>query len=408
MLTLPVHGACYAKFSLAIAILGAGQLQAAARGDTNGIAIGPATLLPALRTELRYDNNIFESANDERDSVIALLTPSLKAQLERGDSVYELGYSAEAASYYASEDDDYVDHNVQAQANMQFSLRNNLSVHTSFAAAHENRGTGLTEGFDPLQAQDLDEPDEYEQTAASARYTYGARGATGRLAFEAGYQDIRYQNHRQRTEFRDREDTSASATFYYRVRPKTLLLVQARATAIDYGSDRPLQDTLDSDHYRYLVGAEWEGGEQLTGAIKLGYQQKKFDSVSRDDFSAPSWEADVTWSPRSYAHFNFKTERGTEETNGGGDFIDVQSISAGWTHEWNERVQTVLGIAYVDEQYENFERGEQLTEFTGSLAYRLKRWIALELGAHYTDRSSNVDLLNFNRRVLSVGIDIAL
>lgn len=399
----------YAKLvGLAVAVLCSGELQAATQDDMTGIPFGSATLLPALHTELRYDDNIFESANDERDSMIAVLAPSLAAQLDLGNTLFELGYSAESASYFDSEDDDYIDHNVQAQANIQFSLRNNITLRASFAAEHEDRGSGLTEGFDPRLALDLNEPDEYDQTDANVRYTYGAQGATGRLLFEAAYRDLQYQNHRSRTQFRDREDTSLSATFYYRLRPKTSLLVQARATALDYASVQPLQTTLDSDHYRYLVGAEWDRSEQFSGAIKLGYQQKKFNSASRDDFSAPSWEADLTWSPRSYTHFNLKTERSSEETNGGGDFIDVQRISTDWTHEWNDRVQSIVGIAYVDEEYENFDRDEQVTEFSGNFAYQLKRWIALEFGTRYRDRSSNIDLLNFNRSIVSVGIDITI
>ncbi|MGI9288680.1 MAG: outer membrane beta-barrel protein [Pseudomonadales bacterium] len=405
---LSVPGARYAKLGFAAVMLYSVELQAGTQDETTGIPFGSATLMPALRTELHYDDNIFESANDERDSIIAVLIPSLGAQLELGNSLYELGYSAESASYFDSEDDDYVDHKVQAHANMQFSLRNNVTARASFAAEHEDRGTGLTEGFDPTLAPNFNEPDEYEQTEASVRYTYGARGASGRLSFEAGYRDLQYQNHRPRTKFRDREDTSATATFYYRLRPKTLLVVQARATAIDYAINQPQQSTLDSDHYRYLIGVEWERSKQLSGAIKAGYQQKRFTSASRDDFSAPSWEADLTWSPRSYMHFNFKTDRSTEETNGGGDFIDVQRISTEWTHEWSERVQSVLGVAYVDEEYENFDRDEQVTEFAGNLAYQLKRWIALEIGTRYRDRSSNIDLLNFNRSVISVGIDIAI
>ncbi|MGI9295676.1 MAG: outer membrane beta-barrel protein, partial [Pseudomonadales bacterium] len=358
--------------------------------------------------ELRYDDNIFESASQEQDSMIALLNPSLSVEIERGNSAYELSYGAESASYFDSEDDDYVDHNVQALANMQFSLRNNLTVHARFAAAHEDRGTGLTEGLDPLLALELNEPDEYNQTEASARYTYGARRATGRLVFETAYRDDQYQNHRQRTKFRDREETEASAAFYYRVGPNTSLLVQARAKAIDYANDQPQETTLDSNHYSYFVGAEWDASEQLVGAIKFGYQQKKFDSADRDDFSAPSWEADIHWSPSSYAHFHFNTERNSEETNGGGDFIDVQRIAGDWTQEWNNRLQTVLGIAYVDEIYENFDRDEQLTEFIASLAYKLKRWIVIEFGANYRDRSSNINELNFDRRIVSVGIDIAI
>ncbi len=396
------------KRGLAVAMLCSGELHAAAEDDYHGIAFGAATLLPALRSELRYDDNIFESAANQRDSTIALLMPALATRLELGNSYYELGYNAEAAKYIDSADDNYIDHNVQALANMQVGVRNNLTLSANFAADHEDRGTGLTEGFDVSSALNLDEPDEYEQTDASVRYTYGARGAAARLALEASYKELEYQNHRLRTALRDREESGASATFYYRIRPSTSLLLQARASAIDYASDFAQQTTLDSDLYRYLIGAEWDNSEQLSGAVKFGYQQKRFDAAGRDDFSAPGWEVDLTWSPRSYAHINFKTERGSQETNGGGDFIDVQRISTEWTHEWNDRVQTLVGLAYEDEKFENFDRDEQVTEFSATLTLQLKRWLALQLGGRYRERTSNLDVLDFNRSIFSAGLEIKI
>ncbi len=386
-----------------------GTLHAAERQDAaHGITFGPATLLPAVYSELRYDDNIFESADGQRDSLIALLMPALQSRLELGNSLYELGYRAESATYFDSNDDDYVDHNFNARANMQVSRRNNLTLSANFAAAHEDRGTGLTEGFDPTLVADLNAPDEFDQTDANVRYTYGSRGAPASLAFDAGYRELQYQNNRQRTALRDREESSVGARFSYRIRSTTSLLLEARVTTIDYLNDQPQQATLDSDLYRYLIGAEWDNSVYLRGTVKFGYQEKQFDAAERDDFAAPGWEVDVTWSPRSYTHLSFNSERSSEETNGGGDFIDVQRVGTEWTHEWNSQIHTVLGVSYVDEAYENFDRSEQVTEFAGSVGYQLTRWLALDLGGVYRERSSNLDLLNFNRSMVSVAIDVTL
>ncbi len=403
-----MHGLSCTALAIYLAAGCTSNLHAAAQDVAHGIVFGPATVSPSLFSELRYDDNIFESADVQRDSMIAVLIPSLDSRLELGNSLYELGYSAESAAYFDSEDDDYIDHSINALANMQFSRRNNLTLSADFATTHEDRGTGLTEGFNPALAADLDEPDEYDQTDASVRYTYGSRGAPASLALDVAYRELEYKNHRLRTAFRDRKERSAGAKFSYRIRSTTSLLLQARVTAIDYLNNQPQQATLDSDLYRYLVGVEWDNSVYLRGAVKFGHQQKQFAAAERDDFSAPSWEVDVTWSPRSYTHLNFNSERSSQETNGGGDFIDVQRIGTEWTHEWNSQVQTVLGLAYVDEEYENFDRNEQVTEFAGTVAYQLKRWLALQIGGVYRDRSSNLDLLNFNRSIFSVAIDVTI
>ncbi len=83
-----MRAARYAKLvAVVVAMLFGWELQAATQYDTKGIPFGSATLLPAVHTELRYDDNIFESANDESDSMIAVLIPSLSAQLELGNSL---------------------------------------------------------------------------------------------------------------------------------------------------------------------------------------------------------------------------------------------------------------------------------------------------------------------------------
>ena len=78
-------------------------------------------------------------------------------------------------------------------------------------------------------------------------------------------------------------------------------------------------------------------------SVLVGQVEKKFDDPARPDFSGPNWEVAVRWSPRTYSHFDLSTERYTEEPiDLLGDVTDTEIYSLGWSHEWNDRLESIL------------------------------------------------------------------
>jgi len=372
-------------------------------------AAEPFDLDPELGVEVRYDDNIFRSATGVESSWITIVSPGLAVTVQPSKHRYAFQYDGDIAWYSDSSPDNYDDHYVEAGAYFELGQRSKLDLIGSYDDSHDNRGTGLTEGFDPALNIPAD-PDEYHLAKILGRFSYGSSVSKGRLVLETGSSELEYTNHLDRTRFFDRVDTYGNATFYYRVMPNTSLLLDARVTDIDYQHDRTLEPSLDSKEYRFLFGVTWDPTTKTKGTVKVGYIQKNFDESARGDFSDPSWEVDVRWSPRTYSHFDFRTARYPSESNGGGNFIDNTVYSVTWEHEWSSRIKSRLGARDLDQDYRGsaVNRKQELTQYNFSLSYQMRRWLSWRAGVEVDSRNSNINRFEFDGNVYSVRVLMTL
>ena len=370
-----------------------------------------SSLEPSLGIELRHDDNIFRSAANEQTSLITVLSPGLLTSFVPSNHRFEFEYNGELASYADSSPDDYNDNEFRAGAYLKLGQRSLLDFVGTYEDSHDNRGTGLSEGFDHELDQLLDVPDEYERAQFLGRFAYGATGTRGRLVFEMSQSDLEYTNHRDRTRFFDYDNSYGDATFYYRIMPNTSLLLDLRATEFEYQHDRVLQPSLDSTEYRYRLGATWDVTGKTTGTVKVGYVEKIYADDTRAEFSEPSWEVDIRWSPRRYSHFDFATARYPSEVNSvTGDLIDNTTYSIRWSHEWSDRVVSYITARNLDQEYRSAAVGrlQELTEYSVALAYEMRRWLTWEFGVDVSSRKSNIDRFDFDGTIFRLGAKLTL
>lgn len=389
----------------------------AAGSDEGGFVYGPVRIMPSLRTEAAYDDNIFFSSDEIVDSWVTRASPSVEATIDLPGENYMLSYEGEVGRYLDSSADNYDDHRFNGGAELELARRHKLDLEGEYSMEHQGRGSGLTQGFDPEtgatqgfdpDGETVDEPDLLNVSQISGDYYYGAPGADGRLKLSAGLRSTAFQNHRSRTRYRDYDNRQASATFYHRVLPATALLVEVRGNDIGYSEDFPGSPSLDSKEVRYLVGATWEITGVTSGTVKVGQVQKSFADDSREDFSGFDWEVDLSWAPRSYSQVQLIAAREEQETYGEGDFIDTMRYEVGWNHSWNDLLETRLKLSYQDETYHGVDRDQGTMDYGVSLVYKWRRWLELELGADFTDSDSNIDWLIYDRNVLRVGATLTL
>jgi len=363
----------------------------------------PFSLDAELGVEVRYDDNIFRSATGVESSWITIFSPGLSVAAKPSKHRYAFKYNGDIAWYSDSSPDDYDDHYFKAGAYLELGQRSKFDIIASYDDAHDDRGTGLTEGFIPAINIPA-EPDEYQFADILGRYSLGSGASKGRFVFEAGSNDLEYTNHRDRTRFFDRSNNYGDVRFYYRVMANTSLLLDARLTDIDYQYDRALQPSLDSKEYRYLFGITWDTTAKTSGTVTVGYVQKDFDESARGDFSDPIWEVDVRWSPRTYSHFDFRTARYPSESNGGGNFIENTIYSVTWEHEWSIRVKSRLEARDLDQDYRGsaVNRKQEFAQYSLFLNYQMRRWLSWEVGVEVGSRDSNINRYEFDRNVYSV------
>lgn len=373
------------------------------------IVRGAFTLESSLGIEVRDDDNIFQSAGSEQSSQVSMLTPSVLMRFEPSGARLELGYDGEYAWYQDFDNDDYGDHALEAGAHLLVGRRSGLDFVASYEGEHENRGTGLTQGFDFSSGELPEEPDQYTYEQFLARYTYGVNATGAILAFEAGEQEHAYDNNLERTRQFDRDTTYGQATVGLRIRPNTSLLLDLRSTDISYPRPLPFGKTLDSREHRYLVGVEWEATAKTTGSIRIGHVDKDYDDPGRPNFSGPNWEVAVRWSPRTYSHIDLGTARFPQETTStSADVQDTRTYSVRWSHEWNDRLESRVSASTLDDEFvgDTESRQQELQQYGVALIYEMRSWLRWEAGLEVNSRDSNVERFSFQGKTVRIGARI--
>lgn len=387
------------------AAIGSAQVHAV---EPAAIEAGVFNLIPQLAVEQRYDTNILSQPDDELESWVTILAPSVTAQAELDKVKIQFGLVNTTGIYERSSADNFNDTRVNADVSWELNHRNQLDFGYVYNNTHEDRGTGFSQG---VGAGSIEEPDEYTEETYGVKYTYGSETSRGRLVLGLSDYDKQYTNHRESTRGRDRHDVGGSATFYWNVGGRTDVLLEAQQKDINYDND-PVGGfgTLDSTQTKYLAGVTWEATAKTTGIVKVGQARKDFDSNQRKDFTGSSWEATVQWAPRTYSVISLNTSREPRETTGMGNFIDAESYGVSWQHGWTNRITSNLFYNYSEESYEKaaVKRDDDLTSYGLRVDYKLKRWIDLGLSATYSEKDSNLNQFDYERNQIAVHVNISM
>ena len=384
-------------------------LAAAPQVGPAAVYAGPVAITPTAGTELKYRDNIYLQEDDAVDSWIYLLRPRVNAAIQDRENIYQLDYRGEVAWYEEdshNDENNYFDSTISGSGHMEFTDRWLAEIEASWADLHEDRGTGLSEG---AIGQFLPKPIEYDQGDVEGSLQYGAEG-NSRLLFHAGYMDREYQNFRELTRSRDRDETTLAATFFYPVAPKTDVLLEY--VYKDIGYPNPFQDlpALDSEENSLFGGAEWEITPNMTSTARLGYVDKDFEDSGRRDWDGIGWSVSLALRPREQDTVLLQTSRAPEETSLQGDFIKRSEALARWTHDWTDRVYSQLSVVYGREEYEQSidNRDDDIYNATLKVGYEFRRWAKVYAGYSYDEKDSSADGLSYVDNIVMIGVELSL
>ena len=374
--------------------------------EPQSIDLGGGKLIPQLSVSTKHDDNIFSQATGEESDTITNLKPSVQWLQERDSTSLAITYTGDYGLYWDSNDDDYEDHTLSFDASFAASEYVRAEVGASYGWLHDNRGEGSSEGTNALSRG---EPDEYEISSISADIDFGRESAMFGFRLMASQDDIQYQNNRNETVFRDRDESSIAGRLYGKLSGgKTKLFVQVSEKDITYDEDPLLGGKLDNDESGYSVGVEWEATAKTSGSIRIGEVDKEFDSAARGGDSLNIWEASVTWSPRTYSHLILSSAKTPRESNGTGSYIEARDTSVTWLHSWSDLVSTTATIADGTDSYYGDAREDDRTTYSISASYDWKRWITVGASYSFQDRDSNDSTFDYDKSVFSVNVDMSL
>lgn len=359
---------------------------------------------PGLNSGLKYDDNITSASANTQDSWILTVTPAVQAQLLDGNNVHTLEAGIEYADYFSSSDDNYLDALLRARSEIELNQTNRFNLEAMYIAGHEDRGTGIFEGN---SGNGQVEPNTYDVLIAGGFYEYGAKTTPARVRLNAKYLSKEYSNFESVTQFRNYDDSTLGATFYYDTLASTSLFIDVQNVATAFDVVDPTGDR-DNITNTAKIGVEWEATATTEGSIGIGYQNKRFDNVNREDFSGLSWDAKITWTPLTYSAFDLSTGRASRDPNGLGDFIRGTSYGIQWHHEWSELFSSSFGFKQVNDVYTGIEREDKSKVYQFGLNYYVTRWLTLNPGVDIFEVDSTDNQFTFDRNVFFIKAEMTL
>jgi hypothetical protein len=376
--------------------------EATTRGDRagDGIDVGPLRVRPGLGLTVGYDDNLNLAPRGADASWLWTLSPGLRVEGGSERSRVRATLSAEATRHPSSPVDDYEDYGLEFAWIYNPRVRHQFTLDGGRRFGHDGRGTAAREGDLGLLQLDVD---RFRRDDVGLRYRFGAPGARGRIELDARAGQVDYLNNRELTAFRDRDDAGLGAAFYWRVAPRTSVLVRGERQRYDYDFA-----TLDSRETHWFVGAEYEASARSTASAMVGRASKRFDDPLRDDFSGASWRARWDWRPRSYSLFSLSTGGEADETNGFGDYILRRDVTLGWTHDWSARLRSNVDAGFAREAQRPTERTDHVRYAGIGADYALRRWLRAGASWRWYDRSSSVDAFEYDRNLVLFSLEANL
>jgi len=374
------------------------------------IEAGRFDIIPSLNTSMSYVDNVARAADGQAKiySWRSILSPEIIAATEVDGNPVQFGYRLERGTYFSSSADDYTDHFIEALTDYELNSRHTINAALRYEDGHEDRGTGFSLGG----GSGLTSPDTYKSMFYGAEYIYGSVTSVGEVVVKADRTTLDYDRGEFAYLIRDRATNRVGAEFNYQIAPSTELVFDFTRSFIRYDNNL-LENSLESNENRLLVGIAWENTAATSGYAKIGYKEKEFAASNRDNFYGTDWEVGIEWQPLAYSTVNFSTSADTNETNGEGSLIRGRNYRLSWNHQWLERLSTSLRYVRENDEYivddEEFSnRDDKLNTYSAALNYKARRWLSFSLFYKLQDRDSNRETINFEQSMVGVSAEVAL
>ena len=364
--------------------------------------LGPVIVAPYFEYDGIYRSNIYQTSNNKQSDFVNCLNPGIRFELPiLSRHKVSVGYLGNYYIYSENSDQSHYDHNVNADAVVNF--RNNLSLRfgNTYRSATEERNvsTSRKRNYDRINP-----------------YFTGTYAFADKWKFQGSYEydcldfaDIQDR----RNEYREH---IGGMTLYYKFWPKTAALVQYIITSREY----PYEPRGDNMSHTPLLGLTWDPTAKLSGTVKFGYTMKKFDQdvVGRDD-SPDSWAMSLQTLYR-YSRFTTFTLTGQHSIQedidlGNNNAYRNTGIYASWNHDWHFiRAAVYLAFAYTRNDYlgtifdtgtgQFINRLDDIFSFGGGISRPITSWLRARLDYQYIDRSSNLSNYTYNEHRMLVGL----
>lgn len=376
----------------------------------SAFAEGASIFHASTRLRVEYDDNIFQTTRNEQDSFKFIAELSLSLNFTQPTTFLGLHYRP-SFTYWEDRPGDSSDlnHQVDVVLNHEFTPRFSLSVRDRFRYAE------IPEGI----ANDVIIREENSFIYNSLNATISSR-LTPETRLDIGGRNIILQY--DKSDVGNRQDYTRNvvgASVNHQLQPTLTMVVDGRFEDISYDKAK----IRDSQSTFIGVGADQSFSPNLLGSIRLGYQNKDFDSAQRSSVDSPYVDANLTALPSPATRLTLGAAFSQSETDVY-PFANQERtrIYATAAHDITAQISAYLSASFARGDYKAdqaaaaneaedavvvvppvFDGSEDSWQLSARATYKLDRNNILEVGYQFTDLSSDFAGRDFTRNRLNIG-----
>ncbi len=303
-----------------------------------------------------------------------------------------LYYRADIERYADTESLNYTSHTVEGV--LQYNMRGGLSleVDDQFVKSRTQRGTGFSFELDKFYGNLF---------ATSAKYEI-----SDRTLVRVDYSNYYIHFIAPENSFRNRDDNTVSAYFFYKLWPKTSIFAEYDFVDITY-NDAVLSN---SNEHHFFLGLRWDITDKTKGAVKAGYGIKEFSNSNISNHNDTYLEAQLDHKFTPKTTLIIKGSRKTDEPDiAQANFIVANTVEATLLHRLTTKVTGSLDLSYTNEKYEGApitfggetkSLNDQFWRAGVAVQYEFKDWLKFDLGYAYSERDSNISALSYTNNTV--------
>lgn len=359
-------------------------------GETEALA-EPRAVSLRLAVGAGYDANVFRTEQDTDSDFFWEVRPLVLFNGWAGKHQLGLGYEGAFRKYIDFDTEDFFDHRIFANANLDLTRKLDANLRGQVWWGHDARGSP---GARIVNPSDLD---TWREHRVRAELVYGREITRAQIIPWVELSGIRYLNNNQSVRDFDRQDFRARGR--WRFNPRFYGLVEGGVARIDHLD--PSND-LDRQEFELLVGFGWQVTAKTSGEVLVGLLDRDFDSPSRGNTGDYNWDARIHWWPRPYSKVTAFTRRTSrEDASGGlGTFL-ADNFGVLWRHAFTQRLELNANAEYTAARYDSPRRDDFWLLELG-VTHGLTRWLDLGARYEYLGRRSNISGLDYDDHMFVV------
>lgn len=379
----------HTKFVLSAIALALYTGMAAAQDDDTGFS-------SKVDTAISHSDNIYRVTDElaKSDSYLTV-APALALAGGFGKQRFEVQYDGEYTQFSDADDANYYDHNLQARAIFDHTLRLGSRFEAGFMKEHEDPGS-----INRIQL-DITEYNKYEQNYVLGALTYGQESSIGQISIDYRRTDRDYYTND--LDFLDFVNDQLTGRFTYRVAPKTRIYLEAVISDIDYTPPEGFTE-IDNEYKRYRAGLSWDFTNKLTGDINIGYQDREYKVEGLQDISGLAYDGNVSWAINTYTSLTAVATRESVDSSleDTGGFLRT-NYYLNLNHGLTELVSLQAEVGYGEDEFVfNQNRQDKRLAYQFAIEYELLRFLTISASYMHEERDSTLATADFDANVFSL------